>query len=96
MQRGEATMAASGVEVGRIRARETGGVRRRAEPVSTGVPLPPGRVRAPEQLALVDDQGRRIPVQTQVLDRWPDDSVRWLLLDFALDRAGRGYLLDSM
>ena len=96
MQQGGATTAASGVEVGRVRARETGGVRRRGEPVSTGVPLPKGRVRAPERLALVDGQGRRIPVQTQVLDRWPDESVRWLLLDFALDLDARADTVLSL
>lgn len=76
--------------VGRLVARERDGIARRAEPVRTGLPLPRGRVRHPDRLALRDAAGARLPLQTQVLDRWSDDSVRWLLLDFPLDLEARG------
>jgi hypothetical protein len=30
----------------------------------------------------MDETGRRLPLQADVLDRWPDGSLRWVLLDF--------------
>ncbi|MBZ0269167.1 hypothetical protein K8I85_13520, partial [bacterium] len=79
----------SGV-LGRLQVREEDGIARRAEFVRTGIPLPQGRVRHPDRLALLDGEGRRIPLQTETLDRWSDESVRWLLLDFAVDLEARG------
>jgi hypothetical protein len=43
-------------------------------------------------MCLQDDAGARLAVQTRILDRWPDSSVRWLLLDWQSTRpAGEGY-----
>ncbi|MGQ9808854.1 MAG: exo-rhamnogalacturonan lyase family protein [Armatimonadota bacterium] len=50
-------------------------------PVSGGVPLPEG-MASEAPFALLDRSGRPVPVQTQTLARWPDGSIRWLLLDF--------------
>jgi hypothetical protein len=58
------------------------GVARDAEPVTTGVPLPAGRVRDPNTLWIADPAGRHVPTQTRVLESWPDGSVRWVLVDF--------------
>ena len=58
--------------------------RRRQEPVTAGVPLPQGFESDPGSLTLRAAAGA-VPLQTRVLDRWPDGSIRWLLLDFFAD-----------
>src|SRR5207245_11290827 len=64
---------------------ESAGVARRAWPASASVPLPRGRLRRVEVLWLAASDGRAVPLQTRVLERWPDGSARWLLLDFLAD-----------
>src|SRR5262245_20372885 len=54
------------------------------QPLTVGVPFPRGMLRAPEAVALLDWQQRPQPVQAECLARWPDGSVKWLLLDFIL------------
>ncbi len=56
------------------------GVQRQA--FSIGAPFPRGRV--PESLACACRRadGSVAPVQSAVLDRWPDGSVRWMQVDF--------------
>jgi len=88
--------AGPGTGVARIRVREEHGIRRRAEPATVGVPLPRGAVRDPSRLALTDAAGRSLPLQTEILDRWSDTSVRWLLLDFALDVDARAETLLTL
>lgn len=61
---------------------EPAGVIRVDWPVTSGIPLACGEVHDPEQIALFDDQGQERPLQCDVLARWPDGSIRWLLLDF--------------
>jgi hypothetical protein len=66
------------------------GSARVAWPVSTGFPLPPGLAKDDSSIALEDTAGGgKLPVQTRVLARWPDGSVRWVLIDTALDLAAR-------
>ena len=66
------------------------GVRRRREPVTTGIPLPRGLVRSASDVELVAPTGTGGVLQARVLDRWSDGSIRWLLLDFLVDAvAGR-------
>ena len=67
-----------------------GGSRR--EPVSVGVPLPPGRV--PDAARLVAFSGAPLPTAATVLERWPDGSVRWALLDLLLDVPAEGLAVD--
>ena len=55
---------------------------RRHEPVSCGTPWPRGVLRDVAQLRLRDEAGQPVRLQVRVLDRWPDDSVRWALLDW--------------
>lgn len=57
---------------------ETLGIAREHEPVHVGVPLPKGTVRGTPSASV---EGRA--AQTEVLARWGDGSVKWLLLDFA-------------
>jgi hypothetical protein len=55
---------------------------RHREPVTCGVPWPRGMLRDPSYLVLRDDKGESVPLQTRIMDRWSDGSVRWLLLDW--------------
>src|SRR6516162_5985930 len=55
---------------------------RRGEPVSCGIPWPRGVLTDPSKLWLSDSRGQAAVLQTRVLDRWPDGSVRWLLVDW--------------
>ncbi len=72
-----------------LTVRETSGVPRRFETVTTGVPIPrePG-VRLAEQLRLVVPGAGEVDAQFRVLSRWngaPDDEsapIRWVLVDF--------------
>ena len=58
---------------------------RRGEPVAVGISCPRGSVSRSERWGLTDQRGRQTPVQTTVLDRWGDGSVRWLLAEFHAD-----------
>lgn len=58
---------------------------RHGEPVAVGVSCPRGAVARSARWTLTDQRGRTIPVQTSVLDRWGDGSVRWLLVEFQAD-----------
>jgi hypothetical protein len=60
---------------------------RHGEPVSIGVACPRAAVTRSVRWALTDQRGRHVPVQTTVLDRWGDGSVRWLLAEFQADVA---------
>jgi hypothetical protein len=61
---------------------------RRGEPVTCGLPWPRGSLQDPGQLVMRDAAGTRVPLQARVLDRWPDGSVRWALLDWLADADG--------
>jgi hypothetical protein len=51
------------------------------QPFSVGLPFPVGALRDATCLELLDAEGRRQLLQTLTQSRWPDGSVRWLLLD---------------
>jgi hypothetical protein len=55
------------------------------EPLTCGVPWPRGALPQEASLRLQDDQGQPLPLQARVLDRWPDGSARWVLLDWQAD-----------
>lgn len=57
---------------------ETAGVSR-DEPVTFGVPIPQGSLGHPDAIEL-SDGGNAIPTQSRALVRWPDRSVKWLLV----------------
>src|SRR5262245_35538011 len=52
-----------------------------AQPVTVGVPFPRGRLPWPTAVTLAGAGGRPLPCQVEPLGRWPDGTVRWLLLD---------------
>jgi hypothetical protein len=60
---------------------------RRAEPITMGIPLPKGLVADPARIAVYGPAGRDL-VQARVLDRWPDKSIRWALIDMRADLLG--------
>jgi len=61
------------------------GVVRQGWPVTSGIPLAEGELRGAAGVALYSATGEEIPLQTEVLSRWRDGTIRWLLLDFQLD-----------
>jgi hypothetical protein len=60
------------------------------QPVTAGVPFPRGALAGAGAVRLCDAEGREVPVQALPLARWPDGSVRWLLLDFLLPAGPAG------
>ncbi|MCY4546677.1 MAG: hypothetical protein OXD39_15730, partial [Gemmatimonadetes bacterium] len=54
-------------------------------PVTRGVPIPEGALLATDGLHVVHPGGSRVPAQFRVLGRWPDGSVKWVLVDFQAD-----------
>jgi len=57
---------------------------RRLEPVTVGIPLPRGAAMDSDDFTLWDAVGHQVPAEAHVLDRWSDESIRWLLLDAQL------------
>jgi hypothetical protein len=68
----------------------------RHEVVTSGVPLPRGLHRNPTQAALVDSFGKPLPLNSTVLARWPDGSVKWLLIHTPVDLNARAALQCSL
>ena len=66
---------------------EPAGVARLRAPVTSGVPFAHGDIRSADGVALFTAGPQRspVPLQTEVLSRWPDGSIKWLLLDFQVD-----------
>ncbi|MHB0936078.1 MAG: RIFT barrel domain-containing protein [Armatimonadota bacterium] len=58
-----------------------------AQPVTYGVPWPQGAIKDIESLSLRDEQGQALSAGFTCLNRWPDGSVQWSLVDFGLDFA---------
>jgi hypothetical protein len=61
-----------------------------AQPLTIGVPFPRGSLRDVDVLVLGDGRGRSHPVQSTALARWPDGSVKWLLVEAVVDQLLRG------
>lgn len=66
----------------RILIRESHGIERCNEPVTTGVPFPEGKINELSSLSLVDNNGDCVRFQSSVLATWPDQSIKWGLFDF--------------
>ena len=60
---------------------------RRAEPVTFGIPLPKGAVTREGTLVL-DGPAGPTPAFIRPIDFWSDGSIRWSLIDAAIDAAG--------
>jgi len=84
-----AAVAAAWAGEVRLAVEEPAGVTRQQWPVSSGIPLAQGALRDERAAALFDAAGKEVPLQSESLARWPDGSIRWLLLDFQIDLAAR-------
>jgi hypothetical protein len=60
-----------------------------SQPVTVGIPFPRGLLHEPLFIGLSGPEGP-VPVQTEALARWPDGSVKWLLLDFLASAFRKG------
>ena len=71
---------------------------RRGAPATFGVPLPRGTAHDRDRWSTIDVGGVRRPVQTRVMDRWADGSVRWLLVDaqIDIDSSGAQFFLEPV
>ena len=58
------------------------------EPITVGVPFARGAVEDVSRLRLLDAEGRVVPLDAGISERWADGSVRWALLDFQASAAG--------
>lgn len=65
--------------------KEEDGLPRKNEPVRIGVPIARSLVTATDQLILVDQTGKQHPYQAEVLEKWPDGSLKWVLFDLFAD-----------
>lgn len=73
---------------------EEAGVARAGELVSVGVPFAPGIIFDARMVRVVDDAGVELPSQVTATSFWPDDSIRWALVDLLADLgAGQGRTL---
>lgn len=65
-----------------LQVRAEDALERHLEPVTCGIPWPRGVLYDLCRLSLHDELDNQAPLQARVLDRWPDGSVRWVLLDW--------------
>ncbi|MHB0937972.1 MAG: exo-rhamnogalacturonan lyase family protein [Armatimonadota bacterium] len=57
--------------------------------IRRGIPMPPGAVTDPAGASIVDEQGNVLPSEGKVLQRRPDGSVEWLLMDILVPLQGQ-------
>lgn len=57
--------------------------------ISRGVPLPPGAVEDESGVSITDTNGNILPSAGKILQRRPDGSVEWMLMDILLDLGGQ-------
>ena len=65
-----------------IRLKEEAGSARDAW-IRLGFPLPAGGVFQTENLRVLDNNGREIPSQRAITGFWPDNSIKWILVQFS-------------
>jgi len=65
----------------RVSLLEEAGVARSASPITFGFPCPEGGVFDPRRLRVLDAGGREVPAQFTATAFWPDDSLKWVLVD---------------
>jgi len=64
---------------------EEAGVARRDTPVTFGLPLPRSGLYDLASLRVLAPGGRELPAQFTATAFWPDDSLKWVLVDFQAD-----------
>jgi YetA-like protein len=60
------------------------------QPVTVGIPWPPGLLTCDRVLTLCNPSGHAVPLQTNPLAWWADGSVKWLLVDFIVGSLQEG------
>lgn len=71
--------------------------KRMGEPVTLGIPWPQRVLKELSYMSLQNEQGKEYSLQTTVLDKWKDGSIRWLLVDFQADVQGdTSYQLQTL
>ena len=70
-----------------VRIQETHGLERRGEPLRIGLPIERSALDDTDDLAVIDEAGSGVPFQYRILDRWPDATIKWVLLDLQLHMA---------
>ncbi|MCP4189071.1 MAG: hypothetical protein GY768_00430 [Planctomycetaceae bacterium] len=65
-----------------VECQETVGLARQSEPINASCALPIGKLKSTSRIALFASKGQPIPVQSKILGRWPDGSIKWLGLHF--------------
>jgi hypothetical protein len=68
-----------------LKVSSAAGLPRCVFPISGGIPLPAGELLQAEHAGVVDAAGAEVPSQCSALARWPDGSVRWLLVETQTD-----------
>ncbi len=64
-------------------------------PVTTGIPWPRGKLFDLQKLVLCDAHGTAVALQSRALDRWPDGSGRWVLLDWIAKAGAAPYYVSA-
>lgn len=64
---------------------ELNGFNRTKEPMRVGIPFPRAVLAASSEVRLLDESGKSIPVQARPLGFWPDNTIKWILVDFFAD-----------
>jgi len=67
----------------RLEVSAPGGMPKEGFPVRFGVPLHAGRVRETKEVCLRYPNGRSLYSQKTPTGTWPDESIQWVLFDFA-------------
>jgi len=69
---------------------ESAGVDRVGEPVKVSLPFASGVLQEKNDIALFTSDGKPVTAQYEVLARWKDQSIRWLLVHFLTDVSAHG------
>lgn len=75
-------LTAHGLPLTKIIIEETLGIDRINEPVTVGIPFPRGILKDTSLLTLRDPETGVMPLQTEILATWSDNSLKWVLFDF--------------
>lgn len=67
-----------------VSIKERNGIGRVREPVSIGIPFPKGAIRDPSSLTVSTGNKEPIPFATQILGKWSDGSLKWILVDLQI------------
>jgi hypothetical protein len=78
----------------RVEPPATVGDKLRDWPVTSGVPFPKGALGSADRVRLLDAKDASVPLDAIATGRWPDGSVKWLLLDFRHHGPAASYTLE--